>query len=1450
MNRFIFCCWCILLMAFSGLNAKAELLISEFLADNRAGLMDEDGERPDWVEIFNSGNESVGMAGYYLTDDPAWLTRWKFPSTNIAAKGFLTLFASGKDRAVMGKPLHANFSLSAGGEYLALVNTDGLEILFEYAPLYPKQGADVSYGLAGLDGGSPQFFVQPTPGAMNPINPLQPAAAVLFSPGNGAFTNTCTVKLTTSEINGVIRYTTNGKAPTSTSTLYTFPLQYSSTTVVRSRVFAEGKAPGPIRTETFTILDSTAAAFSSNLPVMVLSSFGIALNETTKQPVSFQLVEPSKENGRTTLGASASVEGRGTAKYRGSSSLGFPKHSLAFEAVDEVGDGRDVSFLGMPKESDWVLYAPYTEKTMMRDVLSYELFAKMGHYSVRTRYVEVFLDTTGGKLLRSDYVGVYVLMEKIKRGKNRLDIEEILPSQNSNPEVTGGYIFKKDRLDPGDSGFVTSRQTLAYVEPKEQIITPLQKKYVSDFFASFETALYGTQFKDTTNGWVKFIDARSFIDTHLLVEGAKNIDGYRLSSYMFKDRGGKLQMGPAWDFNLAFGNADYLEGWRTNGWYYASMDDGSYPWYGRLFQDIDFKQLWIDRWAEVRQGPWSTDALLRSVDEKMVYLAESQVRNYQKWPILGTYVWPNWYIGKTYGDEVTWMKQWITGRMAWMDSQNQKPPTFSLAAGSIANPSTLSMTGASSLVYYTRDGTDPRTSGGGISSRASSYSGSITLTNNARIVARARASSLLWSAPIAATYVTEWPTVVITELMYHPQAGAPEFIEICNTGSKSVSLLGFKLLGGIEFNFSNGAIPILAKGERAVIVNDLALFQRSYGNTNRVAGVFKGSLNNDQNRVQLEGSLGEPILDFLYDDDWYKTTDGFGFSLVVRNEAASRQDWTSKTSWRPSSSAFGNPGVGNVPSQIPEVHVNEVLANSEAPLRDFIELRNPNNSPVNIGGWFITDDPREPNKHRIPDGTFVPANGFLVLHDANYGNVAQPGGGFHLDRDGDGVFIFSANTAGQLTGFSDGFEFGAVWPNVSIGKENQSGSSTSITPQNFISLGQANAGPKVGPVVITEIFTPYSLAEEPFIELKNLGQEEVRFTSLQTESRWRLNGIDFEFPTNAVIAPAGLMLIVHTNPAAFRARYQIPSTVPILGPYVGQLKNEGDLLELQQPKIDAGGTGAVTTVYVTMDQVNYRAGRGWPASGATSAWSAERIFKDAFGDDGFNWRIPVGGPSPGFDSKGSPNLAPRIDLATTMEVTQGLPVQLFGKVVEDWFPTGKGLSIAWKQLTGPGECVIESPSRPETWARFWNQGTYLLRLHAHDGLMESTADIQINVKQNIEYKAASGLLFTSSELTQIELTNPGGDFDGDGLRNVDELLAGTNLREPTSRLQLATRFIVENEIELHFDGQPNRWYAIQRRDNLPDSRWTTVTNQIGTGANEVHFPLAKDSQYYRLVLLP
>lgn len=373
---------------------------------------------------------------------------------------------------------------------------------------------------------------------------------------------------------------------------------------------------------------------------------------------------------------------------RGSSSQGFPKKGYGFETWDTSGNEINVPLLGMPSESDWVLHASYSDKTLMRNVISYKLFRDMGRYAPRTVYCEL--------VLNGQYMGVYVLIEKIKRDNNRVAIAKLSTASNTGVNLTGGYIIKIDKTTGnGGAGWTSpyppaanpNGQTIyfQYEYPKPDSITFWQKTYIQQYVDSFETALAGPSFADTVTGFRKYSNESSFIDYFILNEISRNVDGYRLSTYLYKDKinnpgDGKLLIGPPWDYDIAWRNANYCNGQLTSGWAYlfgntCGGDGFQVPaWWNRMLQDTLFKNRLKCRWNELRSNVLSDTALTNWIDTTAAFLDESQTRNFIQRPVLGVYVWPNPNpIPATYAGEITALKNWIVSRMNWLD--NNMPGT-------------------------------------------------------------------------------------------------------------------------------------------------------------------------------------------------------------------------------------------------------------------------------------------------------------------------------------------------------------------------------------------------------------------------------------------------------------------------------------------------------------------------------------------------------------------------------------------------------------------------------------------------------------------------------------------------------------------------------------------------------------------------------------------------------
>lgn len=1112
----------------------ANPVISELMASNSSTLADEDGNASDWIEIHNPDTNSVNLDGWYLTDDPANLTKWRFPATSIPAGGYLIVFASDENRASAGNELHTNFKLSSDGEYLALIQPDGSTIATAFSPDYPALQTDVSYGipqgtqreetvintganllyhvpsesvndwnansfndslwtpghsgigydtdssygpyiltdiqaetynqtnaystylrlsfhvtdpskvtglefLAKYDDGfaayingqlissenAPenlswnsranssreadlanfqswdassliphlvagdntlaiqmlnqnisssdflmipklkvtttveqpaaeyQFFIQPTPGAINNTPAGEPAGPVTISEASGIKTSSITLNLTPTEPDAEIRYTLDGSEPNESSLLYTTPLSLSDPAQLCTRAYTTGKVGGPIARADYSFIDPSLLTYTSNIPIIVMDNFGAGsypnkgrtsdgsnVQQVARQANVMSIFDASPNS--QPFSQAASIETRAGCRTRGSSSTNFPRKPLSVEFWDNADNDRSLSPFGMHSEADWVLYAPYDiyDKSLLHNPVSFELAKRLGALAPNSKVVAVFQNKDGGKITASDMNGVYIFMEKIERNRAGADF-----SKMNDSGTDGGWMIKVDRMaaipvgmpadtvqpnfhaagrdgilsipddqeSSGGSQSVDDISTfyhsyLNFANPDGYDILTAQRDTVQTAVRAMDAAVWANDYDDPVTGYAAHLDADSWARYYAVHNFTKNNDSIVLSTHLFcKSPHSTITMGPVWDFDRAYTQ----NGSATNSPLYNANRD----WFDGLFEDINFSQIHQDLWQEARRTTLTNSDLENIVDEAASGLRSDQI-------VASGLSYSTWL------SRVTDMKTWMVNRAEYLDSQYEPLPKITPETEIFSDSLLVTITPTDGgSVYFTTDGSDPRAPGGGISASAQLYTTGLTFTERTRVIARTK-DGADWSGTIDRTFyqLSEIPQLVISEIGYHPALPTPdevtsgfldaddfEYLEIQNIGLASADLSTLILSEGISFDFATASQSTLAPGARILLVRNLAAFEARYGNTLPTVGEYQGALNNAGDQITLSDPLiGVTLQNFLYDDDapWPTAADGTGYSLILRRPETN-PDHNLASNWRCSSLLTGNPGTSD-----------------------------------------------------------------------------------------------------------------------------------------------------------------------------------------------------------------------------------------------------------------------------------------------------------------------------------------------------------------------------------------------------------------------------------------------------------------------------------------------------------------------------------------------------------
>ena len=373
----------------------------------------------------------------------------------------------------------------------------------------------------------------------------------------------------------------------------------------------------------------------TGLPVIYLNTDGSVQIDSKEDYVEGDVSLDGRRDFASLSDLSMKIRGRGNSTW-----FVHPKKPFQMKLSDKS------AFLGMPEDKKWLFLAEYSDKTMLRNTIAFELgYMSNLDWTPAGEFAEVFLN--------GEYNGTYNITQKVEESDNRVVLGDT------------GYLLELDqldRIDPDDVYFestFTNRFIINIKEPSLEYDSD-EYTYIKNLVAEFESALFDINFKDENTGYKKYIDLESFIDWYLISEITKNVDSRWYSSiYLNVIPGEKIKMGPLWDFDLAFGNTDYADTQFYEGWWVRFN-----PWYERLFQDPYFTQMVKNRFIFFKNNE---DLIIEKIDAYAEKLKWAQAENNDKWETLGRYVWPNPVVYDTYQEEVEHLKNWYQERMDWLD---------------------------------------------------------------------------------------------------------------------------------------------------------------------------------------------------------------------------------------------------------------------------------------------------------------------------------------------------------------------------------------------------------------------------------------------------------------------------------------------------------------------------------------------------------------------------------------------------------------------------------------------------------------------------------------------------------------------------------------------------------------------------------------------------------------
>ncbi|MDF7799536.1 lamin tail domain-containing protein [Pontiellaceae bacterium B1224] len=1208
--------------------------ISEIVAENKYSLKDGYDDAPDWIELRNTGNSTVDLTGWGLTDNPSNPMKFVFPSTTLAPHETLIVFASNNDTPVdPAGLLHADFALGKNGETLQLTAANGSTVIDSVS--YPALDTDLSYGrdLAGI-----WTFMEPTPDAVNSggtyegwLEPLD------WSHARGYCKTNFTLTVTSENPGATILYSLDGSKP---SIPYTTGLPITGTSAVRIQPVQAGYKSPVIQTKTFVFLDDVIAASNMDTGITQDPDYAARMKPGLLDLPAISIVVPTAPEYSEQAcsmeilwgdGQNPIQENCGVSLYGGAVQT-FDKESFQLAFRSEYGNGKldaplfngfDHGVLAKTSFDKLQLHAGNQDRTTgfyMSDRFVQDSMLEMGSLNPHGRYVHVYLN--------GEYWGQYNCKEMLNDSFLATYLggedEDYVDVKGNNNDRTGisWAIGVGDPPNP---------------EPWERV------RALRDDFVAVSP----------------YLDVSHYIDFMLLW-------GYGYAEQEFKASGPK-DAGSGYKFwmndsdrFLRDGSGDRLENTVGPGYIWSSLLSEAHPDFMMLLADRMYRNYFNN--GAMTQAACDARLVARMDEIRDSFLAEAARWGYvtpESWETKGETIRSDMFPYRA-GELIA---QWRS--FGWFPSFD--PPTFNQYGGSVLDGFQPILTSTDGTIYYTLDGTDPRLPGGAISQSALIWSaGAVTVTEDITITTRVRTPDGEWSAlagPLFLLGSRQVPAageLLISEVNYNPDGPDEyEFIELWNRGTNLLDLSGVNISNAVRYIFPENTT--LNPNAHIVVVEDAAAFADRYQNILspwywdgiEVAGEWVGGLSDGGEQIALL-SADETLISsvhYLTDGDWPERPDGGGSSLELSNPASIPSDSAEQAAylnegrnWTASSLYHGSPG--RFDSESINVVINEVLAHTDVGV-DWIEFYNAGSSSADLSTMAITDSLDLPTRYLIPGGTSIDSDGYLTVSASNLG--------FGFSELGSSAYLLElAGT--NIIRMVDSVSFPAVEREEPFGRYLRSDGIVDFTELLTITPGAANALPRVGPVVISEIMFVPEIGRSEYIEFMNISDAAVPLYDPAISSNvWNVADVgNFAFPEGTVLAPDEVAILCATNPATFRSQYGVDASVQIFGPWTGGLAAEGEKLQLLNPG-DPEFDGFVPMY--RMDHVSYRTNAFWSVANSGDV-SLERIPLDAYGNDPASWRASPRKGTAGFV------IGEVFDMGTALSASPGqMPILSFEALV-------------------------------------------------------------------------------------------------------------------------------------------------------------------------------------------